>query len=393
MNTDAIWVAHAGEQNGVHYYGILRASMLAEQGEGKDETPRLRIRRKTPAVEQPVGADPYAALDNCPACDFFLVEGDCINPKCPLIQPTTPIPPSNGTNANYDDASSARAAALNAMGPLTGRRKGQRQQVKQCSRCGAFGHRMDSRKCPMFSEPSSHGEGARWINKRKHGLRNGVPEGTRASAQRARIFARIMRKYRFNSRRAIVEREPWNPPYIRETSPGRRAMKKRRDRRRTFDIHHVLDADNSRDAARKSLMNLGFIREWHDAPCLTCAKGKYKAIKGKSDMLRCGTCKRKTSLWRGSAFSGTGLTETRCLNLCVGFAARQDPTITSIDKGVNYCTVAKYFKYFRCAQAWKGIQLRSSTCFQGTAQLPVEVELDETVLKSIKVFVFLCRCN
>ena len=65
MNTDAIWVAHAGEQNGVHYYGILRASMLAEQGEGKDETPRLRIRRKTPAVEQPVGADPYAALDNC----------------------------------------------------------------------------------------------------------------------------------------------------------------------------------------------------------------------------------------------------------------------------------------------------------------------------------------
>ena len=43
-------------------------------------------------------------------------------------------------------------------------------------------------------------------------------------------------------------------------------------------------------------------------------------------------------------------------------------------------------KFFRCAEAWKGRQLQTDVVFQGSPDQPCEVELDESLLKRVKVY-------
>ena len=107
----------------------------------------------------------------------------------------------------------------------------------------------------------------------------------------------------------------------------------------------------------------------------------------KVDNHRCsGRPQHKLSAWAGTPFSGSSLSARHAYNLCVGYSARLTPTQAAVDKGVERSTASTYWKWFRRAEAFCGLELRADTVFEGSPDRPVEVEIDEALLKRVRYF-------
>ena len=120
-------------------------------------------------------------------------------------------------------------------------------------------------------------------------------------------------------------KEPWDPPYTREVSPGK-AARKRVDRRASTDILPVLA--NGDRAAQDELIRLGILRRWEGKTCLKCGLGKYGAVRAGTDLHVCGRakCRSKVSEWHASCFRNSGMGVAKCLALSVSYSARLSPT-------------------------------------------------------------------
>ena len=193
-----------------------------------------------------------------------------------------------------------------------------------------------------------------------------------------------MRTFRWFAKRPVVEREPWNPGYTRTVSPGR-ASQKRFERRRETDPHEVLDRADNEAAAREALIELGVIPSWTGKKCTKCGKGRWK-ISGGSEKFRCGSCRATISIWKGGPWYRSYMAISVCYHVIVLHAARVSPCAGSICCGIEAGLLGKYMKFFRCAEAWKGRQLQTAVVFQGSPDHPCEVELDESLLKRVKVY-------
>ena len=252
---------------------------------------------------------------------------------------------------------------------------------------------MGSRKCALRDvPPPADAVAPRWLRKKgKRAPRVGKADPRqRTSAARARNLAKVLAKYRMHRRKPKVEKEPWQPPYVREDSPGRKLAKRRPDERRLTYPQVILEG--TEDAARDELIRLGALRKWPKKPCLSCDGGRYGSmVKQDKSLYRCsgaskGATRHYVSLTRGSAFQGTGSSWRRCYNVLVGYAARRSPTDASIATGLNRRPLTRLWKYFRAAEAWRGVEHRTQTIFSGTAERPAEIELDETAIKKVPFF-------
>ena len=154
-------------------------------------------------------------------------------------------------------------------------------------------------------------------------------------------------------------------------------------------IPSILDADDQ--AAVDRLLQLGFLLSFKGAVCLKCGIGRYGVRPDGLGMFRCtgkGACRKRISLWHGSAWQGSTFGARRCYNLAVGYAAGLTPTMASIDKGVNRKTASANWSHFRKAEAASGRHLQDKLVFAGAAEAPAEVEVDECAVKKVPV----CRC-
>ncbi len=80
------------------------------------------------------------------------------------------------------------------------------------------------------------------------------------------------------------------------------------------------------------------------------------------------------------------MSNRQCYNICVGYAATLSITQACIDKGLHRNTLSKYWRFFRCAEAYMGSKFRGEFRFEGTAACPAEVEADEAVFRKVAVF-------
>ena len=344
MAPDAVWIAHLGE---FHYFGIVR-----ESEDGRRQ--RLGLVR--------------ADCELCTAqftCAMHTVARKRLRGK-------TCLP------ALHDSPSAGAAVGRERNG----------KQRKKCSRCGQWGHRMDSKSCPMHGQSwPSDVPCPRWLSKRRvaQATSIAVDVNQRTRADRMQALQKILAKQGLTAKHPKVERPPWCPPYCPPPSPGKQ-QQRRIDRRRTIHPYDVLE--DTEENARKALADAGFL--WHPLgkKCLECKQGTYGPVKGREDLYRCGRkqCKSGRSLFSGSAWWRSGISVRRCYNLALGFSSRLTPTQASLDKGLKLDSVTAYWRDFRAAMAHRGQCLRSQHVFAGTPEAPCHVELDEAVVKKVRVF-------
>ena len=369
---DAAWVAHFPE---VHYYGIHRATLPLVADE--------------PCRRQALGL----IREDCELCTAaFTCMQHAAKSQTALVVSKAPAGLSLGSRGLVI----RRRLRVKTVDPGWCKTPEQerlcapsQKQLKTCSRCGQAGHRMDSLKCPMRGKPWPEGKPRpRWLPKKatvkaKAGSRAALDQRTPAS--RVRILQRILAKQQLTTRRPVVERPAWAPSYTAPPSPGK-ASQRRIDRRRVSKPYEVLEGDEG--AARAAMVSLGLVWSPDGRRCLKCQAGRYAPYRTRPDMFRCSRakCRDHRSLWKGSAWWNSGMSVRRSYNLAVGFSARLSPTQASLDKGLKLDVVIPYWRYFRGAMAHRGLQLRSNVWFSGTAEDPCHVELDETVVKKVRIF-------
>ena len=253
------------------------------------------------------------------------------------------------------EARPLRVAAL-AAAKLPVRGKGKRKQVKRCSKCGAFGHRADSRKCPDFgAERTEANPLPRWTARKQERQaaaaasvsgarpRDLAQPRARVTWVAASVLRRILDKLR-------LRREPppaWEVKYMRDVSPGRQ-QRVRVDRRCEEKPQKVLEADEG--AAYSRLLRAGFARQWAGKFCSVC-ESPFRAL-SPGGVFKCRRASRHTRHpWAGTAFAGSTLSDRHKYNLCIGYAARLSPTQAVVDKGVNRETATCLWRFFRRAEA------------------------------------------
>ena len=144
-----------------------------------------------------------------------------------------------------------------------------RVQVKQCSKCGGFGHRADYANCLLFGAPRGEDNPApRWSQRQKKTAtlsESARPASSfdprlRTSAARGKVFSRILKHF-WLKRKANPE---YAPKCTREVSPGRRAQK-RICLRSTERVQTVLEGTER--AALERLVSFGFLYKWAGERC------------------------------------------------------------------------------------------------------------------------------
>ena len=126
---------------------------------------------------------------------------------------------------------------------------------------------------------------------------------------------------------------------------------------------------------------------WDAQTCPHCSEGLLALERSSNPyVFICRACRKCVSQWTGSPFKNSKITVAKCYNICVGFSARLSVTQACVDKGLTRNAVSRYWKYFRAVEAWNGREKMCSTCFQGFKGYPVEVEMDETVVRKIKIY-------
>ena len=130
-------------------------------------------------------------------------------------------------------------------------------QVKTCSRCGQQGHRRDGGHCPLTDSSVGVAPPPRWVGQSK-----------------LRKTMKLLRRCLWRGAR-VHRREPWDPPYVREISPGK-AKRKRFTCRAKLDATALI-AEGSKQCF-KALVHSGILRRWAGTVCLKCGVGKYSEL-------------------------------------------------------------------------------------------------------------------
>ena len=359
------------------------------------------------AVVLPSGFEQVYRQTSCSRCRAFLFQGSCLNPHCTreivageaegaLVQapdspPAAHVEPRRlRLRAKTRPGGALLAASDLPTLPLPAAQRVAQKQVKTCSRClklglPASGHRRDG-KCPMKGQvPGGEEALPRWVKKKKT---RKLHPGKFLRSVRRTVVKRVLA--RATSKKVWVP-QAWDPPYTRAKSPRRQA-KKRIDLRRATDPHKVLDDDE--DAAREALRKEGFLWQWPGSACLSCQVGRYGSATDQKEMYRCSgrrteqekPCRTRVSMWHGCPWQGSTFSPRRCYNLAIGYAAGLTPTMASLDKGVCRNAAGKLWGYLRHAEAFAGRSLQESLIFSGTAEEPVEVEIDEAVVKKVPTY-------
>ena len=370
----AAWVAHFPE---LHYYGIHRAACVAERPEGPRKQSLGLTRADCPLCTSAFTCALHSALMGQSAGSSGDLALQALVPSS--APPSLPVV-RRRLRQKTADPSWVPVADV-PRGSAT-------QQTKTCSRCGQQGHRMDSLQCPMRAQPWPEGKPRpRWLAKKTCAKIAASSKGLdqRTPASRFRILQRILAKQRFTTRPPVVERPSWAPAYTAPPSPGK-ASQRRVDRRRCSKPYEVLEGDEA--TAKAALASLGLVWNPEGRKCLECKVGRYAAYRQRPEMFRCGrgVCRDHRSFWKGSAWFNSGISVRRCYNLAVGYSARLSPTQASLDKGMKLDDLLPYWRYFRGAMAHKGLEFRKNVLFSGTPDQPCHVELDETVVKKVRMF-------
>lgn len=164
----------------------------------------------------------------------------------------------------------------------------------------------------------------------------------------------------------------WRTSYTRDVSPGR-AARKRIDLRVETKPQVVLEGTEA--DCLQLMVNSGFAQNFANRTCkcgelfgglVLCGKPGNKFA-----VHRCrGRTRHKRSPWHGTIWSDSDLSVRHRFNVAVGYASGMGPTQAVVDKGINRGTASQSWRFFRRAEADAGAELRASTVFSGTLEMP-----------------------